>query len=194
MTLILASASETRAKMLRHAGVSIEVISSKVDEDALKAQHPGDALSLVDMLAQAKAADVARGRPGDLVLGSDQILVFGQDVFSKAHDIDEAREQFRRLRGGTHSLISSAVLMRGKSLVWQGRGEARLTMRAFSDDFLETYLAQEGEAVLWSVGGYRIEGLGAQLFERVEGDYFSILGLPLFQVLAALRDEGVLPS
>lgn len=192
MTLILASASETRAALLRNAGAAFEVVPSQVDEDALKAAHLGNATSLVDMLAEAKAADVAQGRSGDLVLGSDQILVFGQEVFSKARTIAEARAQFRRLRGGTHSLLSSAVLMRGDRLVWQGRDEARLTMRDFSDDFLDTYLARAGDAVLWSVGGYQIEGLGAQLFERVEGDYFSILGLPLFQVLAALRDEGEL--
>jgi len=193
MSLVLASASETRAHMLRQAGVQVEAVPSSVDEDALKREHAGASpRALAEILGTAKAAAVARNRPGNLVLGSDQVLVHEGQVYSKARDRDEARANLRALRGKTHTLVSSAVLMRGDALVWQDSGEVHLTMRAFSDIFLDRYLAEEGDALFWSVGSYRVEGLGAQLFERIEGDFFSVLGLPLIKVLSALRREGVL--
>ena len=195
MTLVLASGSETRAKMLREAGVAFEIVPSTVDEDVLKAEYRAagrSAAALADALAEAKARDVAARMPGRLVLGADQVLSFEGETFDKPRDLDEARAQIRRLRGASHTLISAAVFMRDGVVLSKCEGSAVLTMRAFSDDFLERYLAEVGKAVLWSVGGYQIEGRGAQLFEQVAGDYFSILGLPLLAVLAVLRDEGVM--
>jgi len=195
MTLVLASGSETRAKMLRDAGVPIEVIPSSVDEDVLKAAFRtdgGSPSSLADALAEAKAREVADKKPNHLVLGSDQILVFESQVFDKPRDVAEARTQIQNLRGKTHELLSAAVLIRDGHVCWRGEGSAKLTMRNFSDEFLETYLNEEGDGVLWTVGGYQIEGRGAQFFEHIEDDYFSILGLPLMRVLAALRQEGVI--
>ena len=195
MTLVLASGSETRAKMLRDAGLAFEIVPSTVDEDVLKAEYRAagrSAAALAKALAEAKARDAAARMPGRLVIGADQVLSFEGETFDKPRDLDEARAQMRRLRGASHTLISAAVFMRDGVVLSKCEGSAVLTMRAFSDDFLERYLAEVGKAVLWSVGGYQIEGRGAQLFEQVAGDYFSILGLPLLAVLAVLRDEGVM--
>jgi septum formation protein len=194
MTLILASASATRAKMLRDAGVTVEIVPSGVDEDAIKRTYRAEgrpASDLVIALAEAKAQAVNRE---GLVLGSDQVLNFNGEVFDKPNDMAAARAQMQSLRGQTHELLSAAVLIENGETVWQSVGRATLTMRDFTEDFLDTYLAAEGEAVLWTVGGYRIEGIGAQLFERVEGDYFTILGLPLLDVLKALRGKGVITT
>lgn len=196
MSLVLASGSETRANVLSAAGVDIEIVPSSIDEAPFKEMARADgigAAALAALLADAKAGEVAARLPGRLVLGADQVLAFEGGTLDKAENREQARTHLRRLRGETHELISAAVLMRGDAVLWQGSGTVQLTMRAFSDDFLERYLDVEGEAVLWSVGGYRIEGQGAQLFERIEGDYFSILGLPLLKVLAALRGEGEMP-
>ena len=194
MTLILASASATRAKMLRDAGVTVEIVPSGVDEDAIKRTYRAEGRPASDLaiaLAEAKAQAVNRE---GLVLGSDQVLNFNGEVFDKPNDMAAARAQMQSLRGQTHELLSAAVLIRNGETVWQSVGRATLTMRDFTEDFLDTYLAAEGEAVLWTVGGYRIEGIGAQLFERVEGDYFTILGLPLLDVLKALRGKGVITT
>lgn len=194
MKLVLASASETRAKMLRDAGVVLEVVPSGVDEDAIKQTFRAKGRSARDLsiaLAEAKARAVDRA---GLVLGSDQVLDFNGEVFDKPRDMAEARAQILRLRGQTHELLSAAVLIENGETVWKSVGTATLTMRDFSEDFLDAYLAAEGDAVLWTVGGYRIEGIGAQLFQRIEGDYFSILGLPLLDVLEALRDHGVMKT
>ncbi len=193
MTLTLASGSETRAKMLRDAGVVFDIQPSTVDEDTLKASCRSDGRSVAAMLAEAKAREVSARFPGRLVLGSDQVLVFEDEIFDKPRDRAEARAQIMRLRGAAHDLVSAAVFIRDGVLRNKCIGSARLTMRRFSDGFLDEYLDTVGEAVLWSVGGYQIEGYGAQLFETIDGDYFSILGLPLIPVLAALRDEGVIP-
>jgi septum formation protein len=194
MTLILASASATRAKMLRDAGVTVEIVPSGVDENAIKRTYRAEGRPASDLaiaLAEAKAQAVNRE---GLVLGSDQVLNFNGEVFDKPNDMAAARAQMQSLRGQTHELLSAAVLIRNGETVWQSVGRATLTMRDFTEDFLDTYLAAEGEAVLWTVGGYRIEGIGAQLFERVEGDYFTILGLPLLDVLKALRGKGVITT
>lgn len=194
MTLVLASASETRAKMLRDAGVALEVVPSGVDEDAIKQTFRVEHRSARDLaiaLAEAKARAVDRA---GLVLGSDQVLNFNGDIFDKPESIADARAQILRLRGTTHQLLSAAVIVQNGETVWQSVGTATLTMRDFTEGFLDTYLAAEGDAVLWTVGGYRVEGLGAQLFQRIEGDYFSILGLPLLDVLEALRDHGVMTT
>lgn len=185
MRLVLASASASRAGLLEAAGVPFTVRSAQVDEGAVKASE-ANGRSVAEKLALMKALAV----PGDLVLGADQVLVLDGVVMSKATTRDAAREQLCRLRGKRHTLISALALTRDGLAVWRHTGEARLWMRDFSDAFLERYL--EDEDILGSVGCYRLEGMGAQLFERIEGDYFSILGLPLVPLLAALREQGVI--
>ena len=190
--LTLASASETRAKMLRDVGLEIETVPSGVDEDEIKNRYqrdkqPADELALA--LATAKALAIDRS---DLILGADQILSFNGDTFDKPQDIDQAKAQLKQLRGVQHELLSAAVIVENGSVIWRHIGRATLTMRNFSDDFLAGYLKEEGETVLATVGGYRIEARGAQLFDAISGDYFSILGLPLLDVLEFLRRRKVL--
>ena len=190
--LILASASETRARMLRDVGLDIETVPSGVNEGEIKNRYrrdkqPADELALA--LAEAKALAIDRS---DLILGADQILSFNGDTFDKPEDIDEAMAQLKQLRGMQHELLSAAVIVENGSVIWRHIGRATLTMRNFSDDFLAGYLKEEGETVLATVGGYRIEARGAQLFDAISGDYFSILGLPLLDVLEFLRRRKVL--
>ena len=190
--LILASASETRAKMLRDVGLNIETIPSGVDEDEIKEQFRQTGRTANDLavaLAKEKALAIDRS---DLILGADQVLSFEGEVFDKAKDLEEARTQLRRLRNSQHSLLSAAVIIENGAVIWEKVGIATLTMRDFSDQFLDDYLEQEEKAVLETVGGYRIETRGAQLFSSVSGDYFSILGLPLLGLLHFLRERKVL--
>jgi septum formation protein len=143
-------------------------------------------------LAEQKAVTVSRRSPGDLVLGGDSVLSFGAEIISKCHDLIQLRALLQKLSGKSHQLISAAVLARDGLPVWNTSGTAKLTMRKLSPAFLDIYLATEGEKLLSSVGGYHYEGRGAQLFDHVEGDAFTILGLPLLPVLAALRVQGIL--
>lgn len=193
--LILASRSAARRTMLAGAGVPFEAEDAGVDENAIKmalsAHAPTD---LARELAQAKALAVSQRDTEAWVLGSDQILAFDGDLISKAKNLTEARARLFAMRGRTHELHSGVALARGGVIVWSTVGTARMTMRAFSEDFLDAYLAAEGEGLLASVGAYRLEGLGAQLFERVEGDYFTVLGMPLWPVLVELRRAGVIAT
>ncbi len=191
--LILASKSAARRAMLANAGVAFTVRVADVDEDALK--QPGvDAAALAVELAAAKALAVSRADPEAWVLGGDQTLSFDGGLVSKAPTMDAARERLKAMRGRAHLLHSGAALARNGALVWSGVDSVTMRMRDFSDAFLDTYLAAEGEELLHCVGSYRLEGPGAQLFEAVEGDYFTVLGLPLWPVLAELRRAGVLRS
>jgi septum formation protein len=193
--LILASASTVRASLLEAVCVPFEVVQADIDEDAAKESLLAEGIrprGIADALAELKALRVSSGHPGALVLGADQVLDFGGELLSKAATMDAARTQLARLRGNSHKLLSAVVLVRDGSVVWRHVEEAELHMRRISEEFLDRYLLLEGEALLGSVGCYRLESYGAQLFDRVEGDYFSILGLPLFPLLAALRDHGVL--
>jgi len=195
--LVLASASAVRARLLAQAGVAFDVVPARVDEAAVKESLLARNVpmrGIADALAELKAVRVSSSRPGVLVLGADQVLVFEQELVSKSSSISEARMLLRKLRARKHALIGAAVLARDGVPVWRHVDSATLTMRAFSDTFLEDYLTHEGEAVLGSVGCYHFEGTGAQFFAHVDGDYFSVLGLPLLPVLAALRDHGVVPS
>lgn len=191
--LILASKSAARRAMLSDAGVPFVVQVADVDEDALKT--PGvDPVELAVELARAKALAVSRHDADAWVLGADQTLAFDGGLVSKAVTLDAARERLSAMRGRTHQLHSGAALARNGQVVWSGVDTVEMKMRDFSDAFLDAYLAAEGEALLSCVGSYRLEGLGAQLFEAVEGDYFTVLGLPLWPVLAELRRAGVIAS
>lgn len=191
--LILASKSAARRAMLSDAGVPFVVQVADVDEDALKT--PGvDPVELAVELARAKALAVSRHDVDAWVLGADQTLAFDGGLVSKAVTLDAARERLSAMRGRTHQLHSGAALARNGQVVWSGVDTVEMKMRDFSDAFLDAYLAAEGEELLSCVGSYRLEGLGAQLFEAVEGNYFTVLGLPLWPVLAELRRAGVIAS
>jgi septum formation protein len=194
--LILASGSKTRARMLRSAGVPIEIAVANIDEAELMASlnaSGATASHVAEVLAEMKAQRVAPRFPGRFVLGCDQMLECDGQWLDKPGDRDHAREQLKMLRGQSHSLITCAVLVRDGTRIWHHVDRAELSMRDFSDAFLEQYLDQAGENILRSVGAYQLEGLGAQLFERVRGDFFTILGLPLLPVLAILREHEVVP-
>lgn len=191
--LVLASRSSARRAMLTEAGVPFETADAGVDELALKQGLRGaDPVTLAVRLAEAKALAVSRHQPGVWVLGADQTLAFDGGLVSKAHDLTEARARLVAMRDQEHQLHSGAALARDGQIHWAGSDTATLRMRQFSDNFLDRYLAAEGEALLSCVGSYRLEGVGAQLFAAVEGDYFTVLGLPLWPVLAELRRVGVL--
>ena len=193
--LILASRSAARRAMLTEAGVVFAVEDAGVDEDAIKVAMAGAApTELAVELAMAKALAVSRRDPDAWVLGADQVLAFDGGLVSKAGSLDEARTRLGAMRGRTHQLHSGAALAHDGAVVWSGVDTVEMRVRPFSDAFLDAYLAAEGEALLACVGSYRLEGMGAQLFEAVEGDYFTVLGLPLWPVLAELRRAGVIPT
>ena len=185
--LTLASGSQVRAALMRGAGLEFDIAASGVDEDAIKARHRGAPDELVLKLAEAKARAIARD---GLVVGADQILMCEGVLFDKPKNMEEARDNLKRFRGRTHALISGTVLLDDGKPVWSLAEQVTLTMRQFSDEFLEAYLLDVGEDVLKSVGCYQLEGPGVQLFEEVNGDYFAILGLPLVPLLGALRASG----
>ena len=193
--LVLASKSAARRVMLENAGVAFEVRVAGVDEDAIKARSGDlDAAALAVRLAEAKALAVSRDDEAAWVLGSDQTLAFDGGLISKAKTLEGARERLKSMRGKTHHLNSGAALAVKGQVVWSGVDTVQMRMRDFSDAFLDAYLAAEGEVLLTCVGSYRLEGLGSQLFEAVDGDYFTVLGLPLWPVLAELRRAGVLAA
>ena len=192
----LASTSMIRRQLLTNAGLMFEAIGANVDEDAIKDAMRAEGASpraQADKLAEAKAVRVSQKRSG-LVLGCDQILAFKGQSFDKSTTLEEASTRLKLLRGQTHSLECAVVVARDGIPIWRLVKSSHLTMREYSDGFLEQYLNQYGQEALSSVGCYQFEGAGAQLFERVEGDYFAILGLPLLEVLAFLRLHGQAPQ
>jgi septum formation protein len=192
--LTLASKSPSRAAILRAAGVAFETVDSGVDEAAAKvelARARADPRQVAEHLSTLKAAAVSRQRPG-LVIGADQTLELDGALHDKAASCAEARARLLALRGRDHLLHTAVVVAESGQVIWRRTETPRLVMRAFSDVFLEDYLAQAGEALLGSVGCYHLEGLGVQLFDLIEGDYFAILGLPLAPLLAFLRVRRVL--
>ena len=189
--LVLASKSDVRGKMLAAAGLRFEIRPAQIDERAVEAEvGTTDAAAVARLLARAKADAVAGSLPGRLVLGADQTLARGNRRFSKPADRAAAAEQLRALRGRTHELNSALALVRDGKVLFDCVDSARLTMRNISERFLESYLDMAGDAALASVGGYQLEGIGIHLFERVEGDYFTVLGLPLLPLLGFLRQNG----
>jgi septum formation protein len=191
--LVLASRSASRHAVLAGAAIPVEILPADIDERAIEAQvgsrSPGE---VALMLARAKARAVTGKRPGRLVLGADQTLALGDRLFTKPADLAAARDQLESLRGRTHELHSAVVLARDGAVLFEQCEIARLTMRDFSDRFLEAYIETTGLAVTASVGGYQVEGVGIQLFERIDGDHFTILGLPLLRLLDYLRRAGCL--
>jgi len=194
-SLILASASSARRALLESAGLRFEAIAAAVDEASIKESARAEGFPAADaalMLAEAKARRVAARRPEALVIGCDQILVLGDRWFDKPADLPGARAHLEALRGHSHLLVTAVLCWRGGERIWQHVATPRLAMRPLSDAFLDTYLAMEGERVTESVGAYRLEGPGVQLFDRVEGEHAAILGLPLLPLLGFLRQHGVL--
>jgi septum formation protein len=195
--LVLASASAARRAVLSAAGLRFEARAAEVDEAALKQRARAEGLEAGDaalLLASAKALAVARGEPDALVIGCDQLLVCDGRWFDKPASPDEARAQLRVLRGRSHTLVTAVLCRRGGQELWQTVARPRLTMRDFSDAFLETYLDLEAAFLTATVGAYRLEGAGAHLFSAVEGEHAAILGLPLLELLAFLRRYGVLAA
>ena len=189
--LVLASKSAIRHAILRDAGIPVAVEPADIDERAIEQRSAKqDAGELAAVLAREKARTVAARLPGRLVLGADQTLALGERRFSKPADRAGARRQLAALRGQTHDLHSAVALARGSSVLFEHREVARLTMRSFSDQFLEAYLDAAGAALTASVGGYQLEKVGIQLFEHIQGDHFTILGLPLVPLLEYLRTAG----
>ncbi len=191
--LILASASASRAAILRQAGIAFEVRVSGVDEDAIKARHAGTDADLVLALAKAKAQAAPLGR-GEIAIGADQIMVCNGKRYDKPSSMAVARETLRSLSGQTHYLVNGVSLCTSAGEIWTYSNQIALTVRDLSENFLDAYLAHEGESILSSVGCYRLEAMGAQLFTEIAGDYFSILGLPLLPLLQELRRLSVVPS
>lgn len=193
--VVLASASRTRASMLDAAGIAHHVDPARVDEAEIKLSmsHGGaDPLDAAVFLAEMKAQRISPRHPDALVIGADQILECEGRWFDKPESPEEARRQLVALRGREHRLATAVCVARNGQRIWHARSAPRLLMRDFSDDFLDDYIDRAGDAVCASVGGYQLETIGVQLFSRIDGDYFAILGLPLLELADFLREHGVL--
>ena len=195
--LVLASQAAVRASMLRAVGLSFSVEPARVDEgavkDAMRTEDP-EGRETARALASLKARRVSAGAPGAFVIGADQLLVCGDEWFDKPVDVEDARGQLKRLRGRRHTLVTAVCVVRDETEIWTDVACPQLTMRPFSDAFLERYLARAGDGILACVGGYEAEGLGAQLLAEIEGDWFAVLGLPLMPLLAFLREHGLVET
>ncbi len=194
---ILASTSTIRLDLLRNAGLNVAAQAARIDEDSIRQSLEAEAAKprdIADTLAEMKAARISNRNPQALVLGCDQVLDFNGKVFAKAESLGQARQQLLTLRGNNHSLLSAAVLYENGKPVWRHIGQARLAMRVFSDAYLDAYLDRNWPAISHSVGGYMLESEGVRLFDRIEGDYFTILGLPLLPLLSYLSTRGHIPA
>ena len=195
--LILASQSPIRARLLAQAGIHAEALPARIDEDAIRTALEAEAATsrdIADTLAEMKARKLAERNPDAVVIGCDQVLEFRKTVYGKPETQAQARDQLRTLRGQTHRLLSAVVVYDRAEPVWRHVGEVRLTMRDFSDAFLDDYLSRNWESLRESVGGYKLEEEGVRLFSAVEGDYFTVLGLPLLPLLAWLGQRGYIAS
>ena len=192
--LILASASQSRARMLSASGIKFRTQPSYIDEAAVKQSlrlEGAESIQAAETLAELKAVKVSLCNPQSLVIGADSILDLQGVWFDKPADVGHAKAHLMTLRGQAHSLVTAAVIALGGKRIWHYRSRSNMKMRNFSDDFLDRYLSSVGEDILSSVGAYHLEGRGAQLFSEVDGDFFSILGLPLLPLLAFLREHNV---
>jgi len=195
LKLILASQSLARRALLEGAGLDFEAVPASVDEVTIKESAKAEGLSAADaatMLADSKAARIARRHPDAVIIGADQLLVCEGEWFDKPEDIEAARGHLHRLRNRAHELVTATVVWRNGERAWHHVATPRLAMRDFSEAFLDEYLAREGAHVTSSVGAYRLEGMGIQLMREIRGDHSAILGLPLLPLLAYLRDSGVI--
>lgn len=195
--LVLASASRARAVLLTNAGLEFEIDPADVDETAIRdsldtESEPVAPADVAVMLAQTKAVTVSERKPDALVIGADQVLVLDGEIYAKPENIERARDQLLALRGKTHALISAVAVARNGRVDWYHEQSAQLTMRKFSNTFLGNYLAAVGDDALASVGAYQLEGPGAQLFSAIDGDHFTVLGLPLIALLKHLRTQNIL--
>lgn len=195
--LLLASASETRLSLLRNAGVAVTAYPARIDEESIRAAleaegaHPRD---IADALAEMKARKLADKTPEALVLGCDQVLEFDRRAFGKPATPQEARAQLLMLRGQTHRLLSAVVLYDKGAPIWRHIGRVDLTMRAFSESWLDGYLSRNWDSLRHAAGGYKLEEEGIRLFTAIEGDYFTVLGLPLLPLLAYLELRGFIDA
>lgn len=195
--LILASGSEIRARLLRNAGVAVNIVPARIDEEAIRAALEAEAATprdVADTLAELKAQRIAAKHPDALVIGCDQVLALGQDILSKPETPEIALAQLKSLRGQKHQLLSAAVIYGEGKPLWRHVGVVRLHMRDASDTYLEDYVARNWDSIRHSVGAYKLEEEGVRLFTRIEGDYFNVLGLPLLDLLSYLTLRGTLPS
>ena len=193
--LVLASASKIRARVLNGAGLAFEIDPAMIDEGLIKNSLCADNASpreIASVLAETKATVVSRRHPSAWVIGADQVLVLDDAILDKPADPREAASQLRRFRGRSHELISALCVAYGHGPVWRHTESVTLHVRDFSEQFLSAYLSNAGEGILASVGAYRLEGLGVQLFSQIDGDYFAVLGMPLLPLLTFLRDRGVI--
>lgn len=195
--LILASGSAARQRMLRGAGVVFEVAKASIDEHQLLESMRAEKVSArdcADLLAELKAQKVSRVHVDDWIIGADQTLSFEQEIFEQPGTAEKARAQLMKLRGKTHTLNSAVCVARQGSVIWRHVGQARLAMRAFSDEFLDRYLVEAGVDILSSVGAYHVEGPGLQLFSKIDGDLFTIQGMPMLPLLDYLRTQGLIAA
>lgn len=191
--LVLASASPFRKSLLQNAGFTFVAEAANIDERAIEATLGNvDAEDVATILAEAKAHDVSMRHPGSIVIGSDQTLALDGEIFHKAGDMEDARRRLLKLSGKTHQLNSAVVLVRDGQTLWRHVAVAHMTMRKLDPGFVGRHLARTGESVLSSVGAYQYEGEGIQLFERIDGDHFTVIGLPMLPLLAELRNLGVI--
>ncbi|MFY0659653.1 MAG: Maf family protein [Shimia sp.] len=195
--LILASGSEIRAQLLSKANVGYETVKPRVDEEMIKRSLQAEGATprdVADALAEAKARKVSLKRPEALVLGCDQVLDFQGTIFSKPDSVEDARNQLLLLRGQRHMLLSAAVIYQKGEPLWRHVGVVRLFMRQFSNAFLDGYLDRNFDSIRHSVGGYKLEEEGVRLFDKIDGDYFTVLGMPLVEILSFLTTRGELPQ
>lgn len=196
-TIILASGSEIRAQLLRNAGLDFQTVTARIDEPAVMSALVAEAASprdIADTLAELKARKVAVKHPGALVIGCDQVLAFGRDIYAKPDSPETALSHLKALRGQTHQLLSAAVIYEDDQPVWRHVGVVRLQMRDATDAYLADYVARNWDSIRHAVGAYKLEEEGVRLFSRIDGDYFNVLGLPLLELLSYLTLRGTLPA